>query len=791
MSLPGTVNNKKKHRISVKNLIDICLKHGDLSGEYVSRTRALDGIREHTRVQGLRPESYTREVAVSCTIHGQGFDLEVYGRIDGIFEADEPVTIEEIKSCRKPAGELAQNPAPLHMAQLKCYGYMLAAQRKLDQVNLQITYARIGTQTIAHSKKAWTFEALSVFFNELTREYIRRLEDGVHWREKRNQSIAALEFPYPDFRPGQRQLAESVYKVVKNNRILFARAPTGTGKTIATLFPAVKALGLGHIDKIFYLTAKTVGRTVAVKAIRDMRKTGLKIKHVVITAKQKICFVSDEICDPDTCPYATGYYGKLASAMPGISRYDDFDRERIENLAREYEICPFELSLDVSLICDVIICDLNYCFDPRVYLKRYFDQDSPGCTFLIDEAHNLHDRLRSMYSAHILKSDILSTQKLVRDAAPELSKCLVAINRIMLKLKNQCIDENTSHLKLENPPDDLISQIRLFAGKADRWLDQNREESQIRSALLDFYFQMNIFLVIEGFYDTNYQFYVERIGENDLVAKFFCLDPSPIFSDLIFRCRSAIFFSATLTPIGYHREMLLNNTIEPFTIDLATPFARENLGLFLHPGIRTAYKTRARYYDKIAELIAHATRIRPGNYMVYFPSYAFLNEVLSRMDETVQDDIQVQSPNMTETERKDFLNGFTPDSRITGFAVMGGIFGEGIDLTADRLIGAVVVSPAVPQVCLERDLIKDYYDAIDNSGFFKSYQIPGFNRVLQAAGRVIRTDTDKGIVILVDDRFNRPDYRMLFPPEWQDVRVLPDTDSVVREISAFWKKDLP
>lgn len=782
------MDTRKPHRISVKHLIDACIKQGDLSSGYVSRSRALAGIREHTRLQGMRPENYQKEVSVSILIERSSIQLEVFGRIDGVLVSETITTIEEIKTCVVPADERAANPSPLHLAQLKCYGYMYAVQHGLDRVELQLTYVRLGTQTTAGVKETYTAEDLALFFDDLSATYVEMLEAQSSWQTIRDQSIEQSTFPYGEFRQGQRTLSESVYRVIKNNRLLFARAPTGVGKTIAVLFPAIKSLGLGHIEKIFYLTAKTIGRSVAQKALDDMRQKGLKIKSVVITAKQKTCLVSDDTCDMDTCPFAADYFGKLSRAMPHIRQFDIFDQEMIENLARKYELCPFELSLDVSLITDVIICDLNYCFDPRVYLKRYFDHGNPHAAFLIDEAHNLTDRLRSMYSSHLIKSDVLAMQRLLREIHPKMAAALAAVNKTMIQLRKQCEEAQEQFIAFDEPNDDFMQEVRNFAGLADLWLDRNRDDSPERAALLDFYFQINMFTVISSYFDDNYNFNVERSGQNDLIVRLFCMDPSPIFSDLISRCQSGIFFSATLSPVDYYQQMLFGDEIEPFSIDLPSPFPREHLGLFVHRGIKTSYKERHRYYEKIADLIRQTIGLKKGNYMVYFPSYAFLYEVMEHLSEKELDtDILVQTPNMTEEARSDFLDRFSGDSPVTGFAVMGGIFGEGIDLTGDRLIGALIISPGVPQVCPEQELIRTYFDQSDGSGFFKSYQMPGFNRVMQAAGRVIRTDADKGIVVLVDDRFSRPDYQCLFPPEWQGFITVSSTSQLTEGIKRFWR----
>lgn len=782
------MSNTISKRVSVRKLIEVCLKSGNLGGGYVSRTRALDGIREHSRLQAERGQGYKKEVPASVRVSHLEIELEIYGRIDGIFESKSPMVVEEIKTCLGSSQDMADHPSKMHMAQLKCYGHMIAVERKLETIILQITYVTVSTQACAHKKKEYSAKELAAFFDTLTTQYCSILSDQVNWDKTRNQSIDTLPFPYQTFRKNQRDLAESVYKIIKNKKILFARAPTGTGKTIATLFPAIKALGLGHTDKIFYLTAKTIGRTVALKAVNDLKNVGLKLKSVVLTAKQKICFMSDDFCDTENCPYASGYYDKLNKAMPDIRMFNTFDREQIEHLALKYEVCPFELSLDVSMICDLIICDLNYCFDPRVYLKRYFDQSKQTFTFLVDEAHNLHDRLRSMYSAVLVRSDILAVQGLLRDINPNLSKILVNINRQFIHLKRACKKEGTSFLVADEIPEKLLSELKTFSGRADQWLDRNREENEIRAVLLDVYFKANIFLTIATYWDANYKFYLDQSGENEWMVKLYCLDPSPIFSDLIQRARSSILFSATLTPIDYHREMLFSPETHPYAIDLASPFSKDHLGLFLYPGIETRYTRRAGYYDQIAVLISRIIQSRQGNYLIYFPSYAFLNDVVQRMDtDTLSSDMLIQSPHMSEMQRQDFLDAFSTGRHVTGFVVMGGIFGEGIDLTGEQLIGAVIISPGIPQICLERDLIRNYYDKKDQSGFFKSYQMPGFNRVMQAAGRVIRTHDDKGVVILMDARFTRHDYRRLFPEEWAGARVINDPELLTTELEKFWQ----
>lgn len=815
------MTEKAIFRVSVRDLIAAGGQKGDLSQAFVSRTRGLVGIREHTRIQAMRPPGYEKEVSVSIRVDHDLFSLDIFGRIDGMMITGDRVLVEEIKTTRQDPDILCKNPLPAHKAQLKCYGYMVAAQKSLETIDLQLTYAHPRSKKTREQTKTYSTLDLKIFFDNTIAAYITQFQTRTTWAHIRNQSIKNLNFPYEDFREGQRELAEAVYKIVKNKKILFARAPTGTGKTIATLFPAIKSLGMGQVDKIFYLTAKTLGKTVARKALRDMGDTGARLKSVILTAKQKICFAPDKVCDMDTCPYAQSYYAKLNQAMIEVVKHDLFDQSRIETIGQTYQICPFELSLDISLVCDVIICDLNYAFDPRVYLKRFFDRDTYKITFLIDEAHNLPDRLRSMYSADLLKSDILKTQKLVRDIAPDLSASLVKMNKELSRLKIQVLKDGTSpspDLKeLTNLPTPYMEAIERFVLKADLWLDKHHE-SPIRADLINFYFMAAAFLTIARFFDSHYRFFIERKRKHDINTRLFCMDPSRIFSRLIQRSASAILFSATFFPTAYYQAILFGSnqgikssdattagakdthvqktaakdakSILPYSIVLPSPFPKENFKLLIHSTIQTTYRARQQSFTQVAGVITQTVDARPGNYMVFFPSYAYMNHVVDIIEQEGQiEKIQVQVPQMSEPEREKFLNQFSPDSHITGFAVMGGIFGEGIDLEGTRLIGVIVVGVGLPQICPEQDQIRAYYEDRNEDGFFNAYLMPGFNRVMQATGRLIRTETDRGIVVLIDERFTRKDYRDLFPDEWHPYETISNPMELKEKLLDFWGQE--
>jgi DNA excision repair protein ERCC-2 len=802
------MTEKETFRVSVRDLIAAIGQRGDLAQAFVSRTRGLAGIREHTRIQAMRPPGYEKEISVSTRVDHDLFLLDIFGRIDGMMVTGTRVLVEEIKTTRQDPDLLCKSPLPAHKAQLKCYGHMVATKKILETIDLQLTYVHPQSKKIREQTKTYSAMDLKIFFDKTVAVYIAQFKNRAAWERIRNQSIKNLSFPYEDFRESQRELAEAVYKIVKNKKILFARAPTGTGKTIATLFPAVKSLGMGQVDKIFYLTAKTLGRTVARKALKDIGNKGARLKSVILTAKQKICFTPDTGCDMDICPYAQSYYTKLDQAMIEVVKHDLFDQSRIEAIGQTYQICPFELSLDISLVCDVIVCDLNYAFDPRVYLKRFFDTATYKITFLIDEAHNLPDRLRSMYSADLLKSDILKTQKLVREIAPDLSACLVKMNKELSRLKIKVLKDDTSYApdfkELTDLPTLYMEAIEQFVVKADLWLDKH-QLSPIRADLIEFYFTAAAFLTIARLFDSHYRFFIERKGNREINTRLYCMDPSLIFSRLIQRSDSAILFSATFFPTAYYQAILFGSkegsrgsdakgpaakdaeTIFPYSIVLPSPFPKKNFKLLIHSNIQTTYKSRRQSFTRVARVITQTVDTRPGNYMVFFPSYAYMNHVVEIIEQEGQiENIQIQAPQMSEPEREIFLNQFTLDSQVLGFAVMGGIFGEGIDLEGTRLIGVVVVGVGLPQLCPEQDQIRAYYEDRNEDGFFNAYQMPGFNRVMQATGRLIRTETDRGIVVLIDERFTRKDYKDLFPDEWHPYEIISNHLELKEKLLCFW-----
>lgn len=776
------------HIVAVRSLVESVLQSGDLSaGGFQLRDRAQLGTLGHKRVQRSRPEEYQAEVEITYRVEGDDPLLEVQGRMDGLYADSTPVIIEEIKTTTLSLELIHEQHNPLHWAQGQCYAFMYAQKHQLSEISVHLTYYHLDSQAEKTFERVYSFAELQAFFYDLITPYLSWVRRAVAWQARRDQSIQNLNFPYADYRPGQRDMAVAVFRAIRDNARLYVQSPTGVGKTIAALFPAVKALGQGLATKIFYLTAKTSGRAVAEKALEDMRRAGLDLKSVTLTAKEKICFCPPVNCDPEVCPFARGYFDKVKRVLEETDPRQAFTRPVIEEIARHYEVCPFELSLDLSLQVDCIICDYNYAFDPRVYLHRFFDVCTEPYIFLVDEAHNLPDRARDMYSAELDKKTVLDLQRALKPHLPALAKKLSELNKLMIEIRKALQAEGTQALVKHELPKELLKAVRAFSQKAEDWLVMNHP-AEFRQELLDFYFACSNYLRTAEYFDTFYVSYFERQGQGDLKAKLFCLDPAPMLAVPLDRSQSTIFFSATLLPMDYFKKLLTGDAEHPQHI-FQSPFPLENVSLLIHNGISTKYAQRADSYAGIAEAIEAVCGAHLGNYLVFFPSYAYLTAVLELLKERLpEQQLLVQDRGMTDAARENFLAQFSAGNQETliAMAVMGGVFGEGIDLVGDRLIGAVVVGVGVPQVCLERDLIKEYFDLHDVSGFAYAYQYPGFNRVLQATGRVIRTEEDRGIIVLIDERFTHGRYRQLFPSHWRGYQVVQNTAEIKDRLARFW-----
>lgn len=778
-------------RISVRNLVEFILREGDIdnrTGGGPDPENMQMGSRIHRKIQRQMGSEYQAEVPLKTEIACDGFILKVEGRADGLIHTKEQVMVDEIKGVLRELDRVPE-PVGVHLAQAKCYACIVAEQEGLEEIGVRMTYCQMETEEVKRFQYSYQSSELKAWFDEVIRQYEKWAKFQIEWRKARNASIKGIEFPFP-YRKGQRDLAVSVYRTISRKKKLFIQAPTGVGKTISTVFPAVKAVGEELGEKIFYLTAKTITRTVAEQAFETLREQALKFKVITLTAKEKICFCEETNCNPDDCPYAKGHFDRVNDAVYELlTEADVMSREVLEAQARKYKVCPFEMALDVSTWVDGVICDYNYVFDPDAQLKRFFAEGSAGeYLFLIDEAHNLVERGRQMYSAEVCKEDFLAVKKLVKGEAPRFAKRLEACNKILLTMKKECenykVLDHVSHLGI---------QLMNVMTEADQYLEECADK-EVRETVLDFYFQVRSFLNIYDCLDENYVTYTEYQEDGRFLLKLFCVNPAANLQKCLDKGNSAIFFSATLLPIQYYKK-LLSTEKDNYAIYIDSSFDTEKRLLMNGVDVSTRYTMRSKeMYHRYAEYIFRTVKVKMGNYLIFFPSYRFMEDVyrefaglLAEKEEEM--DLVIQQQHMDEEERENFLRAFEEgrENSLIGFGVLGGIFSEGIDLTNEKLIGTMIIGTGFPQVCNEREILKNYFDQKGLSGFDYAYRYPGMNKVLQAAGRVIRTEDDHGVILLLDERFQKEKGKEIFPKEWADCERC-RLDLVEEKIRLFWEK---
>ena len=778
-------------RISVRNLVEFILREGDIdnrTGGGPDPENMQMGSRIHRKIQRQMGSEYQAEVPLKTEIACDGFILKVEGRADGLIHTKEQVMVDEIKGVLRELDRVPE-PVGVHLAQAKCYACIVAEQEGLEEIGVQMTYCQMETEEVKRFQYSYQSSELKAWFDEVIRQYEKWAKFQIEWRKARNASIKGIEFPFP-YRKGQRDLAVSVYRTISRKKKLFIQAPTGVGKTISTVFPAVKAVGEELGEKIFYLTAKTITRTVAEQAFETLREQALKFKVITLTAKEKICFCEETNCNPDDCPYAKGHFDRVNDAVYELlTEADVMSREVLEAQARKHKVCPFEMALDVSTWVDGVICDYNYVFDPDAQLKRFFAEGSAGeYLFLIDEAHNLVERGRQMYSAEVCKEDFLAVKKLVKGEAPRFAKRLEACNKILLTMKKECenykVLDHISHLGL---------QLMNVMTEADQYLEECADK-EVRETVLDFYFQVRSFLNIYDCLDENYVIYTEYQEDGRFLLKLFCVNPAANLQKCLDKGNSAIFFSATLLPIRYYKK-LLSTEKDNYAIYIDSSFDTEKRLLMNGVDVSTRYTMRSKeMYHRYAEYIFRTVKVKMGNYLIFFPSYRFLEDVYQEFagllaEKEEEMDLVIQQQHMDEEEWENFLRAFEEgrENSLIGFGVLGGIFSEGIDLTNEKLIGTMIIGTGVPQVCNEREILKNYFDQKGLSGFDYAYRYPGMNKVLQAAGRVIRTEDDHGVILLLDERFQKEKGKEIFPKEWADCERC-RLDLVEEKIRLFWEK---
>ncbi len=776
-------------RISVRNLVEFILQSGDLDNRRntMDKEAMQKGSRLHRKIQKQMGSQYRPEVSLKRETEYEDVILVVEGRADGIQTEGDGVLIDEIKGIYGDP-QLLETPIPVHRAQALCYARIYGEMEQLDKIVVQMTYANLDTEQIRRFREELSMEYLVNWYQELTDAYHKWISYQLRWKKERNRSMEGLEFPFP-YREGQRKMVSSVYHSIVSEKQIFIQAPTGVGKTMSTIFPAVRAVGEGKGETIFYLTAKTITRTVAQEAFSILRERGLRFKTITITAKDKMCFLEKAECNPEACPYAKGHFDRVNEAVYQLwTTEENFDRDCILEQAEKWKVCPFEMCLDLSVWMDGVICDYNYAFDPNVHLKRFFGEESRGkYIFLIDEAHNLAERGREMYSASICKEEVLEVKKLVKPFWPKLARALEKVNKLLLELKKECdryqIQENQGVMPL------YLMQVM---GEMEQMLEEPPREG-IADEILDFYFSVRDFLNISELVDENYVIYTEQGEDGRFRLKLFCVNPAENLKAYLEKGISAVFFSATLLPLTYYRK-LLSCREDDYGIYVPSPFDREKRCILTGVDVSSRY-TRRNYeeYRKLAAYIARMAWQKKGNYMVFFPSYKLMEEVRQVYEEEFSVDwvhCISQTASMDERAREEFLEEFQErEKTLIGFCVMGGVFSEGIDLMGKRLIGVAIVGTGIPQISYEREILKEFYDKKGENGFDYAYRFPGMNKVLQAAGRVIRTQEDVGCILLLDERFSEGEYQRLFPLEWED-RKRCTLHNVEGFLKTFWGKYL-
>lgn len=817
---------ERQIKISVRNFVEFMLRSGDIDNRrHVSSENAMvEGGRIHRMIQRRMGSEYEAEVFLKYEEETPKYKLIIDGRADGIITVQRPqltintelevpavvqpfivqkqVTIDEIKGTYRNLEKL-KKPQPVHLAQAKVYAYIYGKQKSLETICVRMTYCNMDTEELKYFIEEYTLTELEEWFTKLVTEYKKWAQFQIEWREKRQESIKKVSFPYM-YRKGQKELAASVYRTIYHKKKLFLEAPTGVGKTLCTVFPAVKAVGEELGERIFYLTAKTITRTAASQGFELLRQKGLVFKTAILTAKEKICFQEECECNPIACPYAKGHFDRINEAIfELITGEDCFDRETIEKYAEKHQVCPFELALDCSLFADGIIGDYNYLFDPHVYLKRFFaDGNQSRGIFLVDEAHNLVDRGRDMYSAVLVKEDFLELKKHVKPYSSKMEKQLEKCNRELLFMKRE-----TERVKIWESVEAFILALNRLSNTMNEYLE-NHDDSPVRDKVLEFYFEISHFLLMYDGMSDDYVIYTQMEDEGNFFLKLFCVNPAKKLRACMEKGVSSILFSATLIPVQYYKK-LLGGTKEDYEVYADSAFNTSKRALLIGNDVTSKYTRRNEdEFFKIASYIKNIINERHGNYMVFFPSYSMMEKIyeIYQKEYNMQEEIEciLQKDFMSEEERENFLKHFTgnlhlniqeqigmpveiEEKSLLGFCVLGGIFSEGIDLKQDSLIGVIIVGTGLPLVCPEREILKDYFDNEEGSGFDYAYRYPGMNKVLQAAGRVIRTEDDIGIVALLDERFLQNSYTRLFPREWNEYKIVQQS-TVGKYVEKFWNE---
>ena len=786
--------------VSVTNLAEFVSRSGDIAGGSYGSVSGIEGTRLHRKIFEDLRKQYGDAVTSEDTmkwdyISPSGLCMCVSGRLDALLlEKNKPPRIFEIKSFNTPKTGYKNLERPEHLTQLKLYGAMYLFQNT-DVLDVALTLRYVSVTTLESYEESFTMscEEAETFFEEICKEYAEFAQLILDYRSSMLDSVNALKFPYTNIRSGQKEFMQRVLSALTSKEALFVEAPTGIGKTISTLYPAIKGLKTNKYDKIFYLTAKAATRDVACKALDDMRDNGLFIRSILLRSKEQMCPFETK-CDAKYCALAKGYYKRLKPALKEILMHDRITPELITKVAAEHKICPHEFMVNTMEYCTVVIGDYNHIFHPRVSLMS--DELDDGRTIaLVDEAHNMVERGRDMFSASF---SLELLDRMITDFKGKGEQVMARLYdlRHYFATISKCFDTNTScFATLEGANELRLLKTEGWEGMREKpknlrakiWIALNTllpvldslPKGQARQTAMEFYFEARYFLtVLELYLDDSYIIYAEKNGE-DIVITLYCLDCSSKMDKIVKDRLPVVFFSATLSPYEYYRNTILGkHTDYAEYLNLPSPFPPENLEIIIDDTISTSYVNRASSIIPIAEKITEVLKDKTGNYMVFFPSFEYMGQIMAETskrlkaasEETGTDcKIITQIPEMNITEKEDFLGSFNDkfDGLLLGSAVLGGHFGEGIDLVGDRLSGVIIVGVGLPKLSPIRQILSNYYAEKFGDGFAFAYRFPGWQKVLQAVGRVIRTESDTGFALLIDARLAKPEYIKLFPGHWR------------------------
>ena len=773
---------EKNLTLSVHQLVDFLLRTGDIDNRIYNSATMQEGTFIHAMYQARQGDNYISEYNLVETFDVFDFKVTLEGRADGIIDKGNTAIIDEIKSTVAPLDEYYNEQREWHLGQAKCYALMYAHAKKYDSVSIRLTYIH----QVDKSQIIKTFDYLT---SELERDINNLLEDYIEFfkilferKLKRNESAGKIEFPYGKFREGQKELAKYSFGIAQNGGTLFAEAPTGIGKTVSTLFPCVKAFASTENEKIFYLTAKNSGKEMAFNTANLLIEKGLEASAIEILAKDKVCFCPGKACNPDECPYAKGYYTKVRQIIvDSIKNRKTFTTEDISDIATHYSVCPFELSLDLSLYMDIIICDYNYFFDPIVYLKRFFDTDASNMVVLVDEAHNLVERGRDMYSASISSFRFEQVKRSLRHFDyKSYKKAQTRMTKFFREFKDYPIGDTAIEFF---EPTDINAMTNYLLAAAN--VNKNHHDV-VTEEFTDFYLELNKFIKLLEYYDDTFALYVSKKDEDDVKINLYCIDPSKHIRATMNQVKGRVIFSATLSPAEYYLDVIGGSIDKPL-LNLPSPFEKKNMKVLVAPKISVKYKNRKDTAAKVADYIKEFVSHKVGNYFIYVPSYEYL-EMLVPLLQSDDFELLVQEKDMSEIEKELFLSCFVekPEKTMLGVAVLGGAFSEGIDLVGERIIGVAIVGVGIPQICFERDLIRNYFDKTEKKGYEYAYVSPGINKVMQALGRVIRSETDRGVALLIDDRYMTKPYQVIFKGMYSNYEVVTSIEDIKEQVENFW-----